>query len=129
MHRWESSELFSTIEINCSRLYGIHNKIKFARKFNVNLEDDALKMRSKIWQTRRRLDCRSFDHDSSSPCTPERTNLYLSSKEKGFYERDSFSISSLPSTRREIRVSRISLEERTSPANVEKWLKEEARRF
>lgn len=68
----------------------------------LTLENNALKMRSKIWQTRR-LNCRSFD--SSSPCTPERTNLYLSSKEKGFHERDSFSISSLPSTRREIRES------------------------
>ena len=74
---------------------------------------------------RRRLNCRS---PSSTRFFLTRLHEFprLHSKEKGFpWKRFLFNF--VPPFNKEKNSFRISLEERTSPTNVEKWVKEEAR--
>lgn len=75
---------------------------------------------------RRRLNCRSLDHLRVRDSTRLHEFPRLHSKEKGF-PRKRFLFNFVPPFNKERNSFRISLEERTSPANVEKWVKEEAR--
>lgn len=73
-----------------------------------------------------RLNCRSLDHLRVRDSTRLHEFPRLHSKEKGF-PRKRFLFNFVPPFNKERNSFRISLEERTSPTNVEKWVKEEAR--